>query len=177
MDNLKLYRKVGLLFFFFLMITKNGKGQERVSNKSDSIKLYERIENFSERRKITRCLYRLIFRPVICEKATSEPVVKAAVPPVYYFPYEGKGIRSIRIRTMDPFGYDSRDTALVPENFLQKAGNSIHIKSLPASIRNLLLIKKYDTFDSLRVRESERLIRSQSFVRDVVLIPIAVNNS
>jgi len=52
---------------------------------------------------------------------------------------------------------------------LSKLGNIIHIKSQNFVIRNLLLFKKNTPFDTLIVKESERLIRSQRFVRRVAI--------
>ncbi len=43
----------------------------------------------------------------------------------------------------------------------------MHIKSQGITIRNFLLIHKNQSFNSLLVKESERLIRSQKFVHDV----------
>ena len=43
----------------------------------------------------------------------------------------------------------------------------MHIKSQNLTIRNLLLIHQNQTFDSLLVKESERLVRSRGYVTDV----------
>ena len=48
-----------------------------------------------------------------------------------------------------------------------KAGNGMHIKTQRLAILNLLLIHKNQPFNSLLVKESERLIRSQNFVHEV----------
>jgi hypothetical protein len=82
-------------------------------------------------------------------------------------------IRHIRITTLDPFGYLIADTNAVPQNFFTKAGNTLHIQSRPGAIRNLLLVRENQLFDSLLVKESERLVRSQKYVRDVSFFVIA----
>ncbi len=43
----------------------------------------------------------------------------------------------------------------------------MHIKSREISIRNLLLIHRNQEFDSLLVKESERLVRSKGYIHDV----------
>jgi hypothetical protein len=43
----------------------------------------------------------------------------------------------------------------------------MHIKSQKITIRNMLLFRKNQPFNSLRVKESERLIRSQNYVHDI----------
>jgi hypothetical protein len=55
----------------------------------------------------------------------------------------------------------------VPKKFIDKAGNSLHVKTKRFAIKNLLLIKKNAPLDSLLMKESERIIRSQRFTRSV----------
>ena len=85
-----------------------------------------------------------------------------------YSAFEGKIIRYIGIETLDPFGYIVADTIRSDQNFLSRSGNKLHIKTQRTTIRNLLLIKENQVFDSLLVKESERLVRSQKYVRDVL---------
>ncbi|MBK8586027.1 MAG: hypothetical protein IPN88_11645 [Bacteroidetes bacterium] len=87
--------------------------------------------------------------------------------PKSYKAYEGKVIRKIEIKTLDPFGYSVKDTTRTTDGFLPKAGNTVHIKSQNITIRNLLLIHKNQIFDSLLVKESERLVRTKSYVSEV----------
>ncbi|MBW6459188.1 MAG: hypothetical protein K0B08_01330 [Bacteroidales bacterium] len=84
-----------------------------------------------------------------------------------YSTFEGKVIRKIIIVTLDPFGNSIADTIAGSKNFLIRAGNRVHVQSHVFTIRNLLLFRKNQLFDSLLVRESERLVRSQKYVRDV----------
>lgn len=148
----------GEISFSFAQSTTEGK---------DSAKVYRDIEKFSKKRKSTNLLYQLFFKPV---ETTAAPVLKKKnksheSKPYIYF--EGKIIRNISIVTLDPFGYNLKDTVFTDQNILYKAGNSMHIKTLPITIRNLLLFRKNEPFDSLLVKESERLIRSQKYVHDV----------
>ncbi|PWA04809.1 hypothetical protein DB895_09910 [Flavobacterium psychrotolerans] len=69
--------------------------------------------------------------------------------------------------TLDPFGYSEKDTTAVPEKFTSKAGNRIHFKSKELTIRNLLLFRKNKPLDSLLFKESERLLRNQSYIRGI----------
>ena len=56
--------------------------------------------------------------------------------------------------------------------------NGLHIKSQHITIRNLLLIRQNQKFDSLLVKESERLVRSRGYVRDVAffVMPASKNS-
>ncbi len=142
---------------------------------TDSTKLYKRIQKFTDQRQFTKFLHKLIFRPIY-KDVQPKVYVKTNVKQVYYLPFQGKVIRDIEIVTFDPFGYDTRDVNVIPTNIFQKVGNSLHIKSMVLTIRNRLIIKRHDIFDSLRVRESERLIRSQNYVREIVVSPRVVGN-
>lgn len=138
---------------------------------SDSVRFYSRIQYFSEERKLTRVLYKLIFKPVHTDECRRP---QNDIDKQNFAPFEGKVIRTIDIKTMDPFGYITGDTSALPENFFENAGNHLHISTFPLTIKNRLIIKKYDTFDSLRVRESMRLLRGQSYIREVFLFPMFV---
>jgi hypothetical protein len=70
------------------------------------------------------------------------------------------------------------DTIVADHTFLRKLGNGMHIKTRGITIRNLLLFHKNQPFNSLLVKESERLIRRQKYVHDVVfsIIPAGENS-
>ena len=88
-----------------------------------------------------------------------------------YANFEGKIIRTIHIETLDPFGYSEFDSTKVAQKWAEKSGNKLHIKTNRAIIEHLLLFKKNNRLDSLIVKESERLIRSQKFIRTVYIFP------
>jgi hypothetical protein len=132
---------------------------------NDSIKLYSNIESYSEKNKFTKMLYRLVFKPVSRDSNKNKPESRPDQKP--YIAFEGKIIRSIQIETLDPFGYSIGDTIVASPNIFARAGNKLHVKTHPFIIRNLLLIRENQVFDSLLVRESERLVRDNKFVTDV----------
>ncbi len=84
-----------------------------------------------------------------------------------YSAFEGKIIRDIKIETLDPFGNSIGDTITSSLNLLSRAGNRLHVKTFHRTIKNLLLVHKNQPFDSLRLKESERLVRSRSYITDV----------
>lgn len=133
---------------------------------------YEALEKFSKKSKLTRTLHRIFFRPIIKEtapKAGFEPRTKNP-----HLRAQGKIIRKIVITTLDPFGYNLSDTSVHPEIFPLKTGNSLHIKTKETVIRNLLLFREGQKYDSLLIKESSRLIRSQKYVRDMIQTSIPV---
>lgn len=145
--------------------------------KRDSAKVYRDIEEFSKKRKSTNFLYQFFFKPVKVETTLLVKKVNKKSKRKSYSYFEGKIIRHISIVSLDPFGYNLEDTTYTTQNILYKAGNSLHIKTLPITISNLLLIKKNEPFDSLLVKESERLVRSQKYVHEVFFYPMLVKTN
>ena len=136
---------------------------------------YKAIETYSNKSKLTRFFHRLIFKPV--EKKVPQKTARTKVKkPVQYRRTEGKVIRNILISTFDPFGFNIQDTSIHPGSFPTKAGNNLHFKSQPGLIKNLLLFKEKEIYDSLLVNESMRLIRSQKYIRDVFFYSIPTSN-
>jgi hypothetical protein len=160
-------KKFLILLFIPLLFCVVASGQ-KTSVKKDSTRLYKNIETLSKRNRFNTFLYKLIFKPiaVVSNKVTSKKVYKKLVQKPYST-FQGKIIRKINIITLDPFGFSAQDTTTTSQSWLIKAGNSLHIKSQLIAIRNLLLIKENEPFNSFFVKESERLIRSQKFVHDV----------
>lgn len=137
--------------------------------KKDSTVIYESIQSYSKRRPLTAILYKLIFKPVavVSNKKVTKKRVYAKLIQKPYSSFEGKIIRHIVIETLDPFGYSVTDTARTNKNWMIRSANKIHIQTQRIAIRNLLLIRSNQPFDSLLVKESERLVRTQNYVRNV----------
>jgi predicted PurR-regulated permease PerM len=134
-------------------------------NDQDSLR-YKALQRFSQRTVITRFLHDFIFRPI-----GNKPSY-LRISDEEYFKHkraQGRYIRRINITTLDPFGYDVADTFAEPDNFIYKAGNSVHRKTKSSVIRNLILFNVNQRYDSVMVKESERLIRSQKYVSNVKL--------
>lgn len=159
------------LLLILLSVQNQAIAQEQ-EVKKDSAKLYKDIEKFSKKRGFTKFLHGLIFEPVKTKKAAVKR--KPKMPKKKLRSFEGKIIRHINVETLDPFGFSDKDPARKPKRYLEKVGNHIHLKSKVLTIKNLLLLKRNTPFDSLIVNESERLIRSQRYVRSVTITPTVV---
>jgi hypothetical protein len=138
---------------------------QKIPIKKDSAKVYRNIEKYSKKRKFTHFIYKLIFEPVAKQKVRKSSFQK--IKRLNYSQYEGKIIRNIKITTLDPFGYSDVDSTQSPKTFLDRSGNVLHLKTKNLTIRNLILIKKNTPLDSLLIKESERLVRSQRFVSGI----------
>ena len=165
--------KTVFLILFFCFFTLCGftqvKGQER-----DSVKIYQDIHDLSKKSRFNKFVYKLLFR-------SSALFVEAVFPDrtkqkkaLMVSKSNGKIIRTISIETLDPFGYSIRDESRVPRRGIDRFGNAIHVKTKVFTIRNLVLFKKNERCDSLLLKETERLIRSQRYIREVVVIPVPV---
>ena len=139
---------------------------QEIEPKKDSSKVYKDIQLFSTKYRFTKFLHKLIFRPIDAKQKIETKVIAQN-----YSNFEGKIIRRIKIITLDPFGFSEKDSTKKPRNWLEKNGNSIHIKTKKLAIRNVLLIKENRPLDSLLVKESLRLLRSQSFINRVDITP------
>lgn len=143
------------------------------ADSKDSTSLYKNIESYSNQRNLTKFIHRLIFKPLA--PGTQKRIAYKKLIQKQYSNFEGKIIRHINIETLDPFGNSLADSTKVSENFFTKTGNTLHVKSQLVTIRNLLLFRQNQRFDSLKVKESERLVRSQIYVHDVSFYVEAVS--
>lgn len=160
--------KIVILLSCFMFTSVYAVAQDTIVKK-DTTHLYKNIETFSKGSKFKTFIYSLIFK-----STTTKPPQKKAKKSVYkkliqkpYSAFEGKIIRHINIETLDPFGYSIDDTTVRMQNFFARTGNKLHVKSQEITIRNLLLVHQNQVFDSLLVKESERLVRSRGYIHDV----------
>lgn len=130
----------------------------------DSARMYKRIQNYANKSRVGRYMHQLIFEQV--SKNKRNPIKK---PVARFGNTTNKIIRRINITTLDPFGYSDVDTTKTPQVWSERFGNRLHIKSTKANIRNILLFKENQVFDSILVKESERLMRLQSYISTVVI--------
>ncbi len=164
----KIYFTITLVLCCFIV-----SSQEKTVQK-DSIKLYRDIEKYSKKKKFTKLLYKLFFRAIPEQKITKKRIKKVKST---YLPFEGKIIRKINFETLDPFGYSISNYEDKPRNWVERFGNQIHNKSKNWTLRNFLIFKKNEPFDSISIKESERLIQSQRFIRRASISSQNVENS
>ncbi|MEO8591348.1 MAG: hypothetical protein ABI432_18355, partial [Flavobacteriales bacterium] len=148
-----------ILALLLLGCTSKARAQE------DSTALYRAIHDYSQKHKFTRWIYEGIF----VEPQSGEKPPAPKTPPRRTNPaerYRGKIVRSIQVTVTDPFGYSVDDTTQAPVAWIQKAGNSAHRTSRHYVIRDLLLVRRFDKLDPLKVTESERLLRASAIVND-----------
>lgn len=141
--------------------------KDSIQTEKDQKKTFEEsLENYKNKSKFNRFVHKLFVRRPGTKKA-EKTTGRFGESHADFKTVEGKPIRNIYINTYDPFGYSLNDSTRKPEKFVERAGNTLHIKTKNFVIRNYLLLEEGDELDSLKVLESERLIRSQRFTRRV----------
>jgi len=134
--------------------------------KKDSI--YYKIEEFSDKRKFTKFIHRFIFR-----READSASVKTRTEKQAQETYDGKYIRNIRIETIDPFGYNTKEKK-EKSKWYDWFTNHLHSNTRISTVNNYLLFKKDEEYNAQKLYESERLLRTMPFVNRV---NIAVENS
>lgn len=149
--------------------------QKIAPTKSDTV--YKKIDQYAEDKKFFKFVHKLMFRNRETFLVAKKPKHTGITPIQKSFnKYSCRIIRKINIETLDPFGFSVENDKQHPEKRIERMGNFLHLKTKNWTIRNLLLFKKNDPLDSLLVKESERLIRSQRYVRSVLIKPIPIEN-
>lgn len=161
------------LFFFICVISWKGNAQT-IEKEGDSISIYQNINDLSKKSKFSRFVYKLIFRESALKAENLIPTKPKKEVKVVKKHQEGKIIRNITIETLDPFGFSVTNEKKVPKRKLDNFGNSIHVKTKDVTIRNIMLFKKHDKLDPKLLLESERLIRSQRYIREVTIVPVDI---
>ncbi len=143
---------------------------------SDSIdKNYHKIDSalfkVAKKSKVTYWLFSNIYEMPSNDKIIKDDEV-ILVPKDVTYKYQGKVIRKIIVKSLDPFGTDVEDTLIKRRGQLEDIGNAISFSTRTWVIRNLLLFKTGERLDALSIRESERLLRTQNYIRDArIFIP------
>lgn len=169
--------KLGYVFLFFLFTCLSIQAQEKVTHSgNDSVQVYKKIEESAKKTKFKKFVYRLLFKSKRSQTKSQKNARKEFFIKKSFERNEGKIIRNINIETLDPFGYSINNYKDQPDKGFEKFGNRLHLKTKNWTIRNLLLIRKNEPLDSLAVKESERLIRRQRYVRSVLINPVEIGS-
>lgn len=146
-------------YLFFTVLFLSCISFVSAQEKKDS--MYYKIEEFSDKRKSTKFIHRLVFR----READSVSVASRTIKPSKEI-YEGKTIRTVKIETIDPFGYKISDKS-ADSKWYDRLADRVHIDSKESTINNYLLFKKGEKYNAQKLYESERVLRNMSFVNRV----------
>ncbi|MGE8556509.1 MAG: POTRA domain-containing protein [Chryseobacterium jejuense] len=147
-------RSIVILIFFL-----SGFFFLNAQEKKDS--LYYKIEEFSDKRKVTKFLHRFIFR-----READSTSVKSRTEKLPQEAYNKRYIRNIRIETIDPFGYGSKDQK-EKLKWYDWFTDHLHSTTRTSTVNNYLLFKEGEEYNAQKLYESERLMRAMPFINRV----------
>lgn len=84
----------------------------------------------------------------------------------YFAQFKGKQIRHIKIKQLDIFGPNVQDTTPVPQNWLQKFGNTLHISTHKSAIKTYLFFEEGEYIDPYLLFDNERIFRTIPNIQD-----------
>ena len=167
-----MFRKLKIVVIILFCICSQSTFSQENKAIKDSTERYSKLKKLSKKNKFTTFLNKIIFRPTKIKKKDITLVETKQVKKA-----EGKIIRNIRIITLDPFGNSDTDSTMVPNNWGERTGNRLHLKTKKFAIKNLLLFKRNTPYNYYKISESERIIRSQRFVNRVDITEKLVGTS
>lgn len=153
------HKRIGFVIIF--LCCQLSFSQSKTTSK-DSSAVFSSILT-PPKNKTAKFLHRLVFKPTASKKIRKKTTASK------HLKVEGKIIRNITITTLDPFGYSDSDTSKIPKQWAEKTGNWMHLKSKRIAIKNILLFSRNKPYSLLEIRESERILRSQSFINRVTI--------
>lgn len=162
-----LFKPILILFIVCIQDAPAFSQAQDTIDRKDSAFIYKKIQAFAYRRKITKWMFQGVFREIAGEVAVVSRKGKPVIPKKEGFKSkQGMNIRKIHIITIDPFGRVQGDTIAVEGSGLERAGNRLHVKSTRKNIQDQLLFQEGDPLDSMKLIESERLLRSTSYISE-----------
>jgi hypothetical protein len=148
---------------FVIKSTEPSAGNSKSATRSKTF--YDSVYKKFSRRKFSRLLYGLAFKPNDIQPLPGNShKIKSEVP---FKQFEGKVIRHIHIETLDPFGTSIYDTLANIQTSIGKTLNAMHVKTRSWVIRENLFIKEGQKVDPFVLADNERNIREMSSIDDV----------
>ncbi len=153
--------------------TKDNVRQERYiapTNVVDSLrtrKMLDSLKSYSEKRKVTSHLYKLLF----VSQSSGQQNYQGEENVNSFVNYEGKPIKSITYRKLEIFGVSIFDRSTWDsEEARQFIGNKLTIPTRTFILKRLLLQQEGDALDPTLLAESERLLRASANVQDARIL-------
>ncbi|MDP4192366.1 MAG: hypothetical protein Q8858_12425 [Bacteroidota bacterium] len=91
--------------------------------------------------------------------------------------YSGRIIRKINIRVLDVFGTSVDHPLDTAENWLQRAGNAVHLETKDWLIKDKLLFYEGSTLLPFDLQESERILRQSPYIYDARIVARGIKNN
>ncbi|HEY3388378.1 MAG TPA: hypothetical protein VGK38_02325 [Prolixibacteraceae bacterium] len=122
------------------------------------------LKSKGENNFITRNLFSLMI--VDNQPIKGQMAVNSAL---YFAPFTGKRIGSIRFLQLDVFGTSLQDTLQEATGWVEKTANVLHMKSVEQKLRLQLLFNSGEKVNAQLMAENEKIIRDLPYVQDVAI--------
>jgi hypothetical protein len=129
-------------------------------------KIEDILKNYSDRNLFSRKLHEWLVKSSIEESKSGKIQQSAGFPSQY----KGHKIQTIDIRHIQPFGGSVNDTVSVAESWITRVGNKLRFETAPGVILNTITFQEGKKLSSIDLADSERLLRSFSFINDVRIV-------
>lgn len=157
----------------YLLDTVSEKTNVKSTKNGDEF--YQSLKQGAYKRKFTKELYKLFF--VSPDKLTPTDTLKTERSEAAFVQYQGKTIRNISVRVLEPFGSTLYDTTKVAISWIETSANKLHHTTSRRHLKKLLRIKEGESVDAYNLADNERLIRQLSYIKDAYFRVIPVLNS
>ena len=129
---------------------------------SKTEKFYEKLEDGKNRSKFLNSIHPLIFQSASSNETDGQELSNE----LPHDEYDGRIIRSIKIKRLDVFGTSVHDTTLYTKTRVGKALNKSHVNTHTGIIRKYLLIKEGEPLNAKTLADNERILREVSIFED-----------
>jgi hypothetical protein len=141
--------------------------EEKMPEGGKGTDFYQALKRSAYKTKFTRELYHLFF--VSPDKKSPTDTIKTERSETPFVQYQGKTIRNVRFKVLQPFGPKLYDTTLVASSWLEKSANRLHHSSREKSLMRQLHIKEGDRLDAFQLADNERLLRELPYIEDAYI--------
>lgn len=129
---------------------------------------YDSMYASAQRSKITKELYNLLItnKPPEKNESTQDPKKSET----YFEAYRGKTISGIKFASVDIFSGSVNDTTITSDSKIIQLCNKMHNNTRNAVVKKHLLFSIGDEVEPFEIADSERIIRSLSYMEDARIV-------
>ena len=136
--------------------------EQKKENFSKTEEFYQKLEPRNNKNKFLKSIHPLIFQSASSPETEGQELSNE----LPYEDYDGKIIRSIKIKRLDVFGTSVHDTTVNAQTRLGKYLNKTHVNTHQYIIRKYLLIKEGKPLNAKTLADNERILREVSIFED-----------
>lgn len=128
---------------------------------------YDSVYSVAQKSKVTKELYNLLITNRPPDNTLSKDPVRSEA---FFEGFEGKTIASIKYIPVELFGGSVNDTTLKSQSSIGKLSNKLHNNTTREVVFKHLLFEVGDQVSAYKMADTERIIRSLSYIEDARII-------